>query len=230
MTTHTLRWRGGWARAVPWRGQPHVALLTLGTMPPPTAGVVERCLARLRAEGYTSVVTGALNPADSMAFVDAGFAARERLHLLAHDMRTLPPIAGLTRRARHSDHPALLALDATAFDDFWHLDERGLLDALRATPATRFRVGEADGRLVAYAISGRAGTHGYLQRVAVHPEARGRGWGRELVADALHWLARHGVTRTLVNTQLDNEDALQLYAGCGFKQLPVGLCVFGRSL
>ena len=80
------------------------------------------------------------------------------------------------------------------------------------------------------ALTGRAGRNGYLQRVAVDPTARRLGFGRALVADALQWLQRHDVGRTLVNTQLDNHRAVALYESCGFRRLPVGLCVLGRTL
>jgi len=33
-----------------------------------------------------------------------------------------------------------------------------------------------------------------------------------------------------VNTQLDNDAALALYESSGFRRLPVGLCVLGRTL
>ena len=88
----------------------------------------------------------------------------------------------------------------------------------------------ADGRVVAYAITGLAGRHGYLQRIAVHPDARGRGWGHALVADALCWLWKHGVDRVYVNTQLQNERAIALYESFGFVTLPGGLNVLGRDL
>ena len=81
-----------------------------------------------------------------------------------------------------------------------------------------------------YAVTGRAGRTGYLQRVAVHPAARHRGVGRTLVVDALRWLHRRGSAGALVNTQLDNMAALGLYESCGFRRLPVGLCVLGRTL
>jgi len=229
MSEDTLRWRGGWARLGSWRGQPDVAYLSVGADRPPTREVVERCLGRLRGRGYSTVVTSALTPSDSLPFVDAGFAVRERLHLLAHDLRVIPEPVHPTRRARREDRPAVLSLDALAFDDFWRIDRPGLENAVHATPASRFRVvGDRDP--VAYAITGRAGRAGYLQRVAVHPEARRAGCGRAVVCDGLRWLRRHRVARALVNTQLDNEAALSLYAACGFVALPTGLCVMGRSL
>ncbi|MGZ8753441.1 MAG: GNAT family N-acetyltransferase [Acidimicrobiia bacterium] len=225
----TLRWRGGWIRVRPWRGDDEVAYLAVGADRPPPPEFVERCLENLREQGRARVVTSALTPADALPFVDAGFTVRERLHLLTHDMTGTQPPARSTRRARATDRHAVLALDHLAFDEFWRLDEAGLDDAIRATPVARFRVAGDDG-IAAYAISGRSGNQGYLQRLAVAPSARREGWGRVVVADGLRWLARHGVRRTLVNTQLDNTSALALYEACGFRRLAVGLCVLGRPL
>jgi GNAT superfamily N-acetyltransferase len=226
---HLLRWRGGWARLGPWRGGDEVALVSVGAQQPPDATLVDRALRILAGDGYSSVVTNALAPADALPFVDAGFTVRQRLHLLGHDMIRLPHAVHTTRRAHRSDRGAVLALDALAFDAFWRLDDLGLDDALHATPIARFRVG-GERSPSAYAISGRAGALGYIQRVAVHPDARGEGWGRTVVADALHWLHRQRVGRTLVNTQVGNDVALHLYETCGFTPMPFGLCVMGRDL
>ncbi len=225
----TLRWRGGWIRVRSWRGDGDVAYLAVGADRPPPPEFVDRCLETLREQGRTRVVTSALAPADALPFVDAGFTVRERLHLLAHDMTGLVAPDRSTRRARNADHPAVLALDHLAFDEFWRFDGAGLDDAIRATPVARFRVAGDDG-VAAYAISGRSASLGYLQRLAVAPSARREGWGRVVVADSLRWLNRHGVRRTLVNTQLDNSSALALYEACGFRRLAVGLCVLGRPL
>jgi ribosomal protein S18 acetylase RimI-like enzyme len=51
-----------------------------------------------------------------------------------------------------------------------------------------------------------------------------------VVLDGLRWLRRHGATQALVNTQHNNAGALALYEACGFRELPAGLCVMGRSL
>jgi ribosomal protein S18 acetylase RimI-like enzyme len=225
----------GWARVGPWRGQGHVAHLVLGEGTAPDRDAVDDCLVRLRRGGYTVVVTSALTAADSLPFVDAGFEVRERLHLLEHLLEVVPAPTSdepPLRRAWRNDRPGIFTLDGGSFDDFWRLDPEGLRSALTATPAVRFRVGDLDnGRgPAAYAITGRAGRRGYLQRLAVHPGARRRGWGRALVFDALRWLRRFDTRRALVNTQWDNEVALALYQSCGFRRLPVGLSVLGRTL
>jgi ribosomal protein S18 acetylase RimI-like enzyme len=176
------------------------------------------------------VVTPALAPAEQRAFLLAGFDTHERLHLLAHDLEDLPPARrGGTRRARRGDRSAVLRLDQAAFSVFWRLDRAGLQEALEAVPSTRFRV-TGDGPVTGYAVAGRAGPHGYLQRLAVHPDHQRGGHGRVLVADALRWMQRRGAVRAVVNTQLGNEAALSLYTAVGFRLQPSGLAVLRREL
>jgi ribosomal protein S18 acetylase RimI-like enzyme len=225
----------GWARATPWHGRREIAHLVLGERVPKDQAVLGACLDALHRSGYRRVITSALAPGDSLPFVDAGFRIRERLHLLEHDLERLPERTPTprSRRAWRGDRTDVLALDDLSFDQFWRLGADGLRDALDATPSVRFRVGDSDvpsAGLAAYAITGRAARQGYLQRVAVHPIHRRRGWARALVVDALWWLARHDVRRALVNTQWTNEGAFALYESCGFRPLPAGLCVLDRNL
>jgi ribosomal protein S18 acetylase RimI-like enzyme len=227
----TLRFGDGWARIAPWRGGGKAAHLVVGPDAAIPPSVVHRCVERARASGYDSLLTSAVSPAESGAFVDAGFSIRERLHLLALDLGGAPEPAALPlQKATRRDRAGVLALDDVSFDEFWRLGAVGLKDAIEATPASRFRVGRDGDRVIAYAITGAAGRYGYLQRVAVHPDTRSRGWGHALVADGLHWIWKHGADRVYVNTQLENERALALYRSFGFDVLPAGLCVLGRAL
>jgi ribosomal protein S18 acetylase RimI-like enzyme len=216
------------ARTGPWRGDRLVALLTpLPDAPLPSAAFVRKCLSELAERGYRRVVTGALAPVEQAGFLAAGFEVAEELHLLAHDLHDLPerghpPL----RRARDDDHAAVLTIDHASFSPFWRLDEAGLADTLTATPRVRFRVSHDDaGAVTGYAIVGRAGRRGYVQRLAVAPDARQHGTGRALILDGLWWLRRWRVTRVLVNTQHGNDGALALYHRLGFRPEPVGLSV-----
>lgn len=240
-----IRWGSQRARTGPWRGDHRVALLTpLPDAPAPTAEFVRRCLATLAERGYSHVVTGALAPSEQAGFLAAGFGVGERLHLLAHDLRSVGPERRrdgpgwgkdgpgrrALRRAHRRDRPAVLAVDAVAFEPFWRLDDAGLDDALAATPAARFRVAVAEGDVVGYAVTGRAGRRGYVQRLAVHPDAARRGYGSALVLDGLAWLQRWGCSRALVNTQVRNASALALYERLGFRPEPAGLAVLTAGL
>lgn len=231
----TLRFAGGWARVGPWREHRDVAHLVLSTETVAGTAAVRECLQRIRRDGYASVVTSPLTEAAAAPFLAAGFAHREQLHLLAHSLEIVPsfdPDRAPIRRAWRGDRPTVLAIDSHAFLPSWQLGAAGLREALRATPSVRFRVGhhQNDPFPVAYAVTGRAGHQGYLQRLAVHPSARGRGFGRALIDDALRWVRRGGGRRCLVNTQEDNRDALALYEGCGFERLPTGLAVLSTDL
>lgn len=226
-----MEWLGERARLGSWRGEHQVAQLVPVASTPLSADFVHHCLERLRSSGFASVISSALPPAECEGFLGAGFDVREELHLLSHDLETLPPTSGSLRPARRRDHPAILDLDTAAFEPFWQLGPGGLDDALRATPHVRFRLAGRRREVPAgYALAGRNGPAGYLQRLAVHPDARGNGIGRALVVDGLWWMRRHGVHRALVNTQRDNQAALALYRSSGFRLQPDALCVLERSL
>lgn len=195
----------------------------------------------MAGQGYDRVVTGALSPSEQASFRAAGFRPSEELHLLGHDLRVIPPVpasataAGVSmRRAGRADRPTVLDVDARAFDAFWRLDDAGLEEAISATPHSRFRVavtGSPDAeRIVGYAITGRAGRRGYLQRLAVDPDVQRSGIGSLLVIDALKWLKRWRAERAMVNTQLQNDRALALYEHLGFRRETVGLAVLAADL
>lgn len=176
------------------------------------------------------MLTNAVGPTASVALVGAGFSTRGRLHLLQRSLDALPPRTRRTRRANRADRNNIVAIDAAAFDEFWCFDELALREAARATPRSITLVAPRVGEPSGYGLFGRAGTTGYVQRLAVEPRAQGCGMGRALLTDGLHWLRLHGARCAFVNTQDDNERALELYLRAGFEQIPVGLCIMGREL
>lgn len=208
-----------------WRSRSnlgYVAPLTDGA--PLTVPTLRSALGLLASRGFTEVISGAVPEPQAGPFLEAGFRVRERLHLLAHPMADLPrPSYGTVRRAWRRDHQAALTVDELAFDPFWQLDADALVETLDATPVSRLRV---TGRPIdGYAVFGLAGDHGYLQRLAVHPERRGQGLGAALVNDGLRWARRRGAQRVLVNTQEENVNALRLYRRLGFVSEPHWLLV-----
>lgn len=224
-------------RVGPWRGDARVAFVSpLADGLPPTTAMVQHACSILHERGYESVLTGALNERERGGFEAAGFEPREHLHLLAHDLRDVPRVADRhLRRARHGDRLRALAIDAAAFSAFWRLDADGLREAIDATPVARFRVAVGQGSgpggdVVGYSVTGRAGSRGYLQRLAVDPLEQGEGHGAALVVDGLRWLRRRRASQCVVNTQAGNERALDLYQRLGFVLQPSGLLVLARPL
>ena len=230
-----IRWGRERARTGRWRGDAEVAFINpMPDAPLPSAEFLRRCLDTLAARGYHRVVTGALSPLEQTGFLAAGFGVEQRLHLLAIDVSgALPPVPPgyPLRRARRARRNDVLAVDRAAFPLFWQFDAAGLSDALHATPAVRFRVAMGSGNAIAgYAISGRSGDRGFVQRLAVNPAHQRTGTGRRLLLDGLDWMRRRGVVRAVVNTQVGNNAALTLYTRVGFREEPTGLSVLSAGL
>ena len=220
-------------RLMPWQGSISTAYIAAipGAEPVESAAVEVAC-EHLARQGYNHVVTGALSVSDQWGFLDAGFSERERLQLLSCDLGlvTARVAAVRLRRGRDRDLVDVLGLDALAFEPFWQIDAAGLVEARNATPSSRFRVSLSSSSVTGYAVTGRSGRNGFLQRLAVHPDAIGQGFGRALVHDGLRWLHRRGVDTVFVNTQFANDRARRLYEAVGFRRSNDDLVVLQRSL
>jgi ribosomal protein S18 acetylase RimI-like enzyme len=235
-SVEVIRWGRERVRMGAWRGDRNVAFLApVPEAPLPSAELLRRCLETLTERGFDHVVTAALAATEQEAFLAAGFEVAERLHLLARDLDTVPAVGSdlCLRRVGCALRAEVLEVDQTAFPPFWQFDSHGLDEALRATSRTRFRAAVAtpghDG-VLGYAICGRSGQRGFVQRLAVRPDAQRRGIGRGLLLDGLGWMRRRGARRAVVNTQLDNDAALMLYEQCGFRREPGGLAVLSTGL
>jgi len=227
----TVQWGTDRLRVGPWRGDAEIAYIAPIPGRPPSVHSVGECVRLLEGRGFRSALTSALTPAEQEAFLDLQFTIHEHLHLLRHPLDgPITPALIPTRRGRRRDRAEVLEVDHGAFNPFWRFDQAGLDDARQATPSSRFRVIDDEGTVAGYAVTGRAGTISYLQRLAVHPERQGRGFGTALTRDALQWAQRRGARSMLVNTQERNRVALSLYEHLGFVLEHDGLDVLERPL
>jgi ribosomal protein S18 acetylase RimI-like enzyme len=222
-------------RVTPWPADPHTAQLTpVPGDPGPTPESLRAVLDDVAAAGYSAAVTGALTRGERDPFSEAGFEPLAWLHLLERSLGNLPALPAVApplRRLRRTDWPIVASLDDRAFPPFWHLGVKGIVDARRATPSNRMRIAVgSEGQVIGYTVFGRSGPRGFIQRLAVDPGAQGRGTGTTLVVDGLRWLAARGAISALVNTQLDNDRALDLYVRLGFKLQRERLAVLGRPI
>jgi ribosomal protein S18 acetylase RimI-like enzyme len=211
---------------------------------PLTSGFVSSAtgVARQLFGSTVTVASPALTDDESIAFLDAGYTIRTSLHLLVLDLRTnfakRPPHQASnpgTRLTtyRTQDEPAVLATDLAAFGRGAEMDHFELASAFRATPHSRMRVARIRGEVVGFALFGRADRRGYLQRLAVSPDAQGHGIGRLLVHDGLRWCNRprlRQIQRVVVNTEHGNQRALSLYESLGFEMSPMGLQIMEHRI
>jgi ribosomal protein S18 acetylase RimI-like enzyme len=180
--------------------------------------------------GFPSVRTGALSVRQAEQAHQAGMQCVQELTLL--DMGAPPRFdrpAVRAKRARSGDLERLAAIDEAAFGTRWCLDASMLADVRGATPLHRARVvtdPRSPDTIAGFLISGRAGRIGYVQRLAVHPDAQRRGLASALLVDGLRWLRRARVQRVFVNTHVENEAALELYRAHGFNAMDDRLRVF----
>ena len=184
-----------------------------------------------------TVSSPAVSGREIAAYGAAGFRTNVRLSVLAHDLDDVPnapnldPAHARLRRGSPSEVTDSLSLDRLAFPPRLALSSGAFEAARLATPAHRYRTGtDPDGRGLGYAITGRAGRRGYLQRLAVHPDHQGLGLGAALVIDALRWCRRWQVRRVVVNTQVENIRALSLYRRIGFADVDIDLQILERLL
>ena len=200
----------------------------------PSLGDIRQWTERVQALGYSAVRTNALNRAIGRQMECAGYTVMQELVLLEHTSPRRAAAAGgrdariATRHLGTDQVAAVSDVDIAAFGTEWGLAEAAVGDVCSATPRHRLRgAGEP---LAAFAVSGRDGRQGFLQRLSVAPDRQRQGLGRALVLDSLEWMTRWRVQRVLVNTAADNEAALALYQGVGFRRIGDRLRVYERSL
>ena len=152
--------------------------------------------------------------------IASGFSSRQSIIMLERDIQEpiecSSPAGFSIRPMLQYDLPAVVEVDAAAFDPLW---QNSLASLELAYPqAVLATVAVADGKVLGYQLSTRNPLGAHLARLAVRPALQGRGVGRALVADLVQQAARHGLYRLTVNTQSDNAASLALYRKTGFRE------------
>jgi RimJ/RimL family protein N-acetyltransferase len=79
-----------------------------------------------------------------------------------------------------------------------------------------FLVGEVAGRIVATTMAGFDGHRGWLHLVAVHPDYRKRGIGRELMLETERRIRKIGCTKVNLQVRASNQGVVEFYNRLGY--------------
>lgn len=235
------------ARVRPWPHSNHTAFLVIsGSHGPdtqlPDEPILHSWIQTIDSWGYRSVRTSALAPQASLPLERMGFEVSQSLTLLqkSHDTWQLAPLSPhsiqsvralcLFGRPRRATTDAILSIDSAAFGREWSLDTATFDEALQATRHCRIFVSRTNKQIDGYVLAGVTQAHGFIQRLAVHPDVQRTGVAASLLAAALDWTHSRRCTSTVVNTDDNNQAALDLYHKFGFATLDYGLSVLERTL
>jgi len=118
------------------------------------------------------------------------------------------------RPAVDADVDVLVDLDQAAFAPMWRYSA-GIHRRLIGS-AAYCTIAEHDGTPIGYQTSDISADHGYIIRLAVHPDWQGQGVGTRLLVAAIQFFHPGRVQRVMVNTQADNAISRRLYERFGF--------------
>ncbi len=160
--------------------------------------------------------------------IEHGFSLMEHVVLLEWNDSISPqaprPGGIAIRPMRADDLPQVVDVDGSAFEPLW----RNSLDALSKafSQAIYASVAEGASGVVGYQLSTGSPLGAHLARLAIRPEAQGRGLASALVGDLIRNIQPGGASRITVNTQASNAASLALYHRLGFHRTGEGYPVY----
>lgn len=119
----------------------------------------------------------------------------------------------MIRRMTRADLDQVAANEALCFSTPW---SRTALEQTLSRKEAVYLVAEEDGRVVGHCGVTDIVGDGEITNVAVHPDYRGRGIGRELLAALLAEGEKAGITAFTLEVRAGNRAAVHLYEKAGF--------------
>ena len=134
------------------------------------------------------------------------------------------------RRAKPSDLPAVLDLDAACFPLPWVKGAEIFEPAIASSPCFLIATFGVEPVGYAFVTSHQAGQLFHLVRIAVAPAYQGMGIGVRLLAEIVDFCASRNADLLTLNTQADNYTAQRLYERFGFVRTGERQTVLGLDL
>ena len=85
-------------------------------------------------------------------------------------------------------------------------------------PGNRYYLAYLSGQTIGHIGVSKGKDETYIRGVGILPEWRRKGYGRQMLAQTLRLLLAEGVERFELDVATDNENALNIYTACGFRQ------------
>ncbi len=171
------------------------------------------------SSGATAAVI-ATQPWFDQILIDSGYNLDGHITLLEWNNQFIAPTPipdNIKLRAMTPDDlPRVVEVDSAAFEPLWRNSFAALSKAY--SQASYASIAEDASDMLGYQLSTGTSLGAHLARLAVRPEAQGRGLGAALVGDLMRQMQKNGGSRLTVNTQEDNEASLALYHRIGFRR------------
>jgi ribosomal protein S18 acetylase RimI-like enzyme len=117
---------------------------------------------------------------------------------------------------RPEDEPAVVALwERCGLTRPWNDPRKDIQRKMQVRPDL-FLVGVRDGAVVGTVMGGYEGHRGWINYLAVAPELRRQGLGRELMAEAERLLRQCGCPKINLQVRAANKDVIEFYRQVGF--------------
>lgn len=120
-------------------------------------------------------------------------------------------------RQATSDHiDGLTELDKISFAQPW--SRESFRKEIEENKIALYIVGEVESKVVGYVGIWKVGDEGHITNVAVHPDYRGKGIGKALLAVLMEFTKRENITFYTLEVRISNATAIHLYETFGFKE------------
>lgn len=124
----------------------------------------------------------------------------------------------IVSRATVDDLDAICTLEAVGFDRS-HWSRTAWLAEIESDDRYVVVDRAPDGRVVSVATFSAVADTADLLRIVVAPEERGKGRARALVMAGIQWVQAVGATRLLLEVEVTNDAARELYDRAGFRPI-----------
>lgn len=117
------------------------------------------------------------------------------------------------RPAENRDIDSIVEIEQKSFRIPW---SKQMIEDEFFNPNAHYLVAEVMGKIVGYAGFWKILDEGHITNVAVHPDYRGSGYGRELIAVMVDKAKELDITKMTLEVRVSNNVAISLYKSFGF--------------